>query len=150
MKAWATVSAVMSKIGMASGHLVNQLIQVSKWTYPLEGGGGPTMLMCILVNLTLGVLNISSSAVVWCRILRRFPTLYATSSLIMYIFIDIWSVISWWDEGMSGTNAWVCFFIYYLLFVKMEVHFYLEKNCFTKTEAAGLFRWPCNISGGKL
>ena len=30
MKAWATVSVVMSGIGMASGHLVNLSIQVSR------------------------------------------------------------------------------------------------------------------------
>ena len=30
MKVWATVSAVMVTVGMASGHLVNWSIQVSK------------------------------------------------------------------------------------------------------------------------
>ena len=64
MKAWATVSAVMLTMKMAPGHLVNQSIQVSKETYPLEGGRGPTMSMYILANLTLGILNLPSGAMV--------------------------------------------------------------------------------------
>ena len=37
MKARVTVSAVMLGMGMASGHLVSQSMQVRRWVHPLEG-----------------------------------------------------------------------------------------------------------------
>ena len=45
MKARATVSAVISGIGMASGQHVKRSMQVSRDLYPLEGERGPTRLM---------------------------------------------------------------------------------------------------------
>ena len=44
-KAFATVSAVLSAIGIASGQRVNLSIQVRMYTEPLEGGRGPTRSM---------------------------------------------------------------------------------------------------------
>ena len=64
MKAWATVSAAMFTIRMAPSHLANLSIQISKLTYPLETGRGPTMSIHILANLASGVLNLLSGAVV--------------------------------------------------------------------------------------
>ena len=45
MSARATVSAVISGIGMATGQRVKWSMQVSRYAYPLEGGRGPTRLM---------------------------------------------------------------------------------------------------------
>ena len=39
MTAWATVSAVISGIGMASGQWVKQSMQVSRYVYPWRVGG---------------------------------------------------------------------------------------------------------------
>ena len=50
IKVWATVSAVMSTIGMASGHLVILSIQ-SVNELSSRRLKGPTILMCILANL---------------------------------------------------------------------------------------------------
>ena len=46
-KAHATVSAVISAIGIASGHLVKWSIQVSKYVLPFNTGRGPTISMWI-------------------------------------------------------------------------------------------------------
>ena len=42
MEAQATVSAVISGIGMDLGQCVKWSMQVSRYVYPLEGGRGPT------------------------------------------------------------------------------------------------------------
>ena len=41
--ACATVSAVLSLTGMASGHLVNRSTHVSKYRQPCDEGRGPTV-----------------------------------------------------------------------------------------------------------
>ena len=41
-KARATVSAVMSLIGTASGHRVKRSTHVKRYEYPFESGNGPT------------------------------------------------------------------------------------------------------------
>jgi len=40
-KIFATVSAVMSVSGIASGHLEKQLINIKQYRNPREGGSGP-------------------------------------------------------------------------------------------------------------
>ena len=55
IKAQTTVSAVMSGIGVASVHLVN--LSIHRYTLP-------TMSMCMLENLTSGVLNLPCGDVV--------------------------------------------------------------------------------------
>ena len=45
-KACATVGAVMSGRGMASGQRVKRSTQARRYVNPLEGGSGPTKSMC--------------------------------------------------------------------------------------------------------
>ena len=58
----ATVSAVLSAIGMASGHRVKRSTQVRIYGQPLEGGRGPTRSMCTLSNLESGVAKVAGGA----------------------------------------------------------------------------------------
>lgn len=52
--AFVTVSAEMSVIGVAFGHLVVLSIIVKQYLSPLEFGNGPTMSMCTCRNLSSG------------------------------------------------------------------------------------------------
>ena len=51
----ATVVAVISAIGMASGQRVNLSIQVNRYDWPLERGRGPTISTWILSKRAVGV-----------------------------------------------------------------------------------------------
>ncbi len=66
-KVAATDSAVMFTRGMASGHLVNLSMQVSKYVCPLEVGSGPTKSMWMESNLALGGTKVESG-VTECRL----------------------------------------------------------------------------------
>ena len=65
-KARATVSAVISVIGMALGHHVNRSMQVSMYLNSLEGGSGPTMSICIMSNRASEVAKVDMGVTV-CR-----------------------------------------------------------------------------------
>ena len=70
-KAWGTVSALISVIGMASDHHVNWSIQVSRCVNPLEGGSGPTMSMCSMSNCASGVAKVDNGVTV-CRWILKY------------------------------------------------------------------------------
>ena len=52
-KVRATVSAVMSEIGIASGHRVNLSIHVSKYVNPRDGGKGPDYINMNMVKSSI-------------------------------------------------------------------------------------------------
>ena len=64
--ALATVSAVMSAIGIASGQRVKRSTHVSKYVKPFEGGNGPTISRCIWSNRASGVAKMENGVTV-CR-----------------------------------------------------------------------------------
>ena len=57
-KALGIVSAAMSAIGIASGHVVFRSTEVSKYMLPYEGSNGPTRSMCTCENRASGVLKV--------------------------------------------------------------------------------------------
>ena len=71
IKALATVAAVLSAIGIASGHRVNQSTTVSKKVHPSEGGRGPTISRWSLSNRASGLLKFAMGVVVWRCILAH-------------------------------------------------------------------------------
>ena len=64
MKALATVSAVISVRGIASGERENRSIHVRRYVNPLDSGSGLTMSMWMISNRVSGVGNDKSGAVV--------------------------------------------------------------------------------------
>ena len=64
MNAWATVSADMSGIGIASGHLVKRSTHVRRYVLPFEGGRGPTRSMWTWSNLASGVAKVPNGVLV--------------------------------------------------------------------------------------
>lgn len=64
----ATVSAVMSSIGIASGHHVKRSTIVRQYLYPLELGSGPTISTWTCSNLFVGPLK-SPTGVLLCRVI---------------------------------------------------------------------------------
>ena len=87
-KARATVSAVLSVMGTASGQRVKQSTQVSRYVKPFEVGRGPTRSMCTLLQRESGVMKVVIGAVVWHWILERWhrrhvQAHFRTSELIL-------------------------------------------------------------------
>ena len=72
IKAWATLSAVTTGIGITSSYLVKWSIQVRRYTHPLEGDNSPTMSMWMLLNLVSSVLKL------------------ANLQLCVTVFLDFW------------------------------------------------------------
>ena len=66
MKARATVSAVISGIGMASGQRVKRSMQVSRYVCPLECGRGPTRSMWMWSKRMSGLAKVDRGVTV-CR-----------------------------------------------------------------------------------
>ena len=66
-KAMAIVSAVMSIMGMASGHRLYLSIQVSRYEKPFEGGKGPTKSMCTCSNRASGVAKVPKGDLSQCQ-----------------------------------------------------------------------------------
>ena len=56
-KARATISAVISLIGIASGHRVKRSTHVKRYEYPFESGKGPTKSRWTWSKLASGVLK---------------------------------------------------------------------------------------------
>ena len=57
-KARATVTAVESAMGNASGHLVKRSMQVRRYTHPLDGGKSPTISICTWSKQASGVAKV--------------------------------------------------------------------------------------------
>ena len=64
-KVCATVSAVLSAMGKASGQRVNLSTHVSKYVHPCEVGRGPTRFMCTWLKRASGVLKVPNGVTVW-------------------------------------------------------------------------------------
>lgn len=121
MKARATVSAVMSGIGMASGQRVNRSLQVSKYENPLDGGRGPTMSRWILSNRAPGVANFISGVTVclcilvfwhWRQVLahRRTSELIPGQTYLVVTSFCVARMPGWeseWSESNTGRRNFV-------------------------------------------
>lgn len=68
----ATVSAVQSVIGTASGQRVKRSTHVRRYTQPLEGGSGPTKSICTWSKHASGVAKVARGAVEWWWISARW------------------------------------------------------------------------------
>ena len=87
-KARATVSAVLSMMGTASGQRVKRSTQVSRYVKPFEVGRGPTRSKCTLTKRESGMMKVAVGAVVWRWILERWHrrhvrAYFRTSELIL-------------------------------------------------------------------
>ena len=69
-KARLTVSAVISSIGITSGHFVNLSMIVRQYIFPSDGGKGPIKSMCKCENLASGVANVPKGVLVDVVLLR--------------------------------------------------------------------------------
>jgi hypothetical protein len=70
-KARATVSAVISGMGMASGHLVKRSTAVRHYVKPDEGGRGPMRAMWACRKRPVGGVKFPSGVTVWRQTLER-------------------------------------------------------------------------------
>ena len=64
-KASATVSALISTSGMASGQRVKRSTQVSRYLKPSAYGRGPTISICMWSNLSVGLSNLLKTGLLW-------------------------------------------------------------------------------------
>ena len=65
INARATVVAVISGIGIASGHCVNRSMMVRRYVKPFEGGKDPTRSRWMISNRESGIANVASGVTVW-------------------------------------------------------------------------------------
>ena len=64
-KASATVSALISTSGIASGQRVERSTQVSRYLKPLAYGKGPTISISMWSNLSVGSSNLQKTGLLW-------------------------------------------------------------------------------------
>ena len=83
----ATVSALISTSGIASGQHVKRSTQVSRYLKPSAYGKGPTIYICMWSNLSVGSLNLPKTGLLWRDILAVWQPLQELHYLAMSIFI---------------------------------------------------------------
>ena len=88
-KASATLSALISTSGLASGQRVKRSTQVSRYLKPLAYGKGPTISICMWSNLSVGSSNLPKSSLLWRDILAVWQPLQERHNLAMSIFIPL-------------------------------------------------------------
>ena len=86
-KASATVSALISTSGIASGQRVKRSTQVSRYLKPSAYGKCPTISICMWSNLSVGSSNLPKTGLLWRDILAVWQPLQERHHLAMSIFI---------------------------------------------------------------
>ena len=86
-KASASVSALISTSGIASGQRVNRSTQVGRYLKPSAYGKGPTISICMWSNLSVGSTNLPKTGLLWRDILAVWLSLQERHHLAMSIFI---------------------------------------------------------------
>ena len=86
-KASATVSALISTSGMASGQCVKRSTQVSRYLKPSAYGRGQTISICVWSNLSVGSSNLPKTGLLWRDILAVWQPLQERHHLAISIFI---------------------------------------------------------------
>ena len=84
----ATLSAVQSAIGMASGQRVKRSIHVRMYTHLSEGGRGPIRSTCTLSKRVSGVAKVDSGVVVWWWIFECWQVLETAAIPLSYVRVD--------------------------------------------------------------
>ena len=86
-KASATVSALISTSGMASGQRVKQSTQVCRYLKPSSYSSGPTISICMWSNLSVGQSNLPKTGLLWRDTLAVWQPLQERHHLSISIFI---------------------------------------------------------------